>query len=121
MAMPSVHRSPDAAAEVALASPATSAVALPADRGVKRTVRTHLKPRGGKPVSLRDVARQAKVSVATVSMVLNDNPRISRATHMRVQRLIERMGYQPNRLAQSLSSRYTGVLAVLVPALRHAF
>jgi DNA-binding LacI/PurR family transcriptional regulator len=76
---------------------------------------------GKKPVSLRDVARMAKVSVATVSMVLNDNPRISRATHMRVQRLIERMGYQPNRLAQSLSSRYTRVLAVLVPALRHAF
>ena len=63
----------------------------------------------------------AKVSVATVSMVLNDNPRISRATHMKVQRLIERMGYQPNRLAQSLSSRYTRVLAVLLPALRHAF
>src|SRR5436309_15062063 len=77
--------------------------------------------RGGKSVSLRDVARMAKVSVATVSMVLNDNPRISRATHMKVQRLIERMGYQPNRLAQSLSSRYTRVLAVLVPALRHAF
>lgn len=54
-------------------------------------------------------------------MVLNDNPRISRATHMRVQRLMERMGYQPNRLAQSLSGRYTQVLAVLLPALRHAF
>src|SRR6059058_2525659 len=77
--------------------------------------------RGGKPISLRDVAKMAKVSVATVSMVLNENPRISRATHMRVQRLIERMGYQPNRLAQSLSSRFTRVLAVLVPALRHAF
>ena len=78
-------------------------------------------PRGGKSVSLRDVARMAKVSVATVSMVLNDNPRISRATHLRVQRLMERMGYQPNRLAQSLSGRYTNVLAVLLPALRHAF
>src|SRR4051812_47128099 len=78
-------------------------------------------PRGGKSVSLRDVARMAKVSVATVSMVLNDNPRISRATHLRVQRLMERMGYQPNRLAQSLSSRYTHVLAVLLPPLRHAF
>ena len=77
--------------------------------------------RGAKPISLRDVAREAKVSVATVSMVLNDNPRISRATQMRVQRLIERMGYQPNRLAQSLSSKYTCVLAVLLPALRHAF
>lgn len=75
----------------------------------------------GKPVSLRDVARLAKVSVATVSMVLNDNPRISRATHLRVQRVMERIGYQPNRLAQSLSGKYTRVLAVLLPALRHAF
>src|SRR3954469_22070410 len=72
-------------------------------------------------ISMREVARLAKVSVATVSMVLNDNPRISRATHLRVQRLIDRMGYQPNRLAQSLSSRYTRVLAVLLPALRHGF
>jgi LacI family transcriptional regulator len=77
--------------------------------------------RASKPVSLRDVARMANVSVATVSMVLNDNPRISRATHMKVQRLIERMGYQPNRLAQSLSSRYTKCFAVIVPALRHTF
>jgi len=77
--------------------------------------------RAGKPVNLRDVARLAGVSVATVSMVINDNPRISRATHMRVQRLIERLGYRPNRLAQSLSSKYTQVLAILLPALRHAF
>src|SRR5687768_363417 len=72
-------------------------------------------------ISMREVARLAKVSVATVSMVLNDNPRISRATHMKVQRLIDRLGYRPNRLAQSLSGRYTQVLAVLLPALRHAF
>jgi LacI family transcriptional regulator len=72
-------------------------------------------------ISMREVARLAKVSVATVSMVLNDNPRISRATHVRVQRLIDRLGYRPNRLAQSLSGRYTQVLAVLLPALRHAF
>jgi LacI family transcriptional regulator len=77
--------------------------------------------RQNRPVNLRDVARLAKVSVATVSMVINDNPRISRATHMRVQRLIERLGYRPNRLAQSLSSKYTQVMAILLPALRHAF
>src|SRR5690242_20670848 len=52
---------------------------------------------GNSKVSMREVARLAKVSVATVSMVLNDNPRISRATHMRVQRLIDRLGYRPNR------------------------
>mgnify|MGYP000564595948 CR=1 FL=1 len=75
----------------------------------------------GKAISLRDVAKEAKVSVATVSMVLNDNPRISRATQLRISRIIEKMGYQPNRLAQSLSSRYTRVLAIMLPALRHAF
>src|SRR5438876_1565775 len=80
---------------------------------------SHAPPNG--KVSMREVARLAKVSVATVSMVLNDNPRISRATHMRVQRLIDRLGYRPNRLAQSLSGRYTQVLAVMLPALRHAF
>jgi LacI family transcriptional regulator len=74
-----------------------------------------------RPVSLRDVAKLAKVSVATVSMVLNDNPRISRATQIRVQQIIDKTGYRPNRLAQSLSSRYTRVLAVLLPALRHGF
>lgn len=108
--MPKFNRSPDSAA------PTAAAVQEIPKRSVAKP-----RNRAPKPVSLRDVARQAKVSVATVSMVLNDNPRISRATHMRVQRLIERMGYQPNRLAQSLSSRYTMVLAVLVPALRHAF
>ena len=76
---------------------------------------------GGKSISVRDVAKQAKVSIATVSMVLNDNPRISRATSLRVQRVIEQLGYRPNRLAQSLSSRYTQVVAVILPALRHAF
>jgi LacI family transcriptional regulator len=78
-------------------------------------------PIPGKPVSLRDLAKMANVSVATVSMVLNENPRISRATQLKVQRLIERTGYKPNRIAQSLSSKYTRVIAVMLPALRHAF
>ena len=72
-------------------------------------------------VSLRDVASAASVSVATVSMVLNNNPRISRATHARVQTVMDKLGYQPNRLAQSLSSKYTNVLAILMPDLRNAF
>ena len=80
---------------------------------------TAVKP--AEKVSIREVAKQAGVSVATVSMVLNDNPRISRATQLRVQKMIERMGYRPNRLAQSLSSKYTQVIAVMLPPLRHAF
>jgi LacI family transcriptional regulator len=84
-------------------------------------VRSRRTDRPGRNVNLRDVATAASVSVATVSMVLNHNPRISRATHVRVQRVMEKLGYQPNRLAQSLSSKYTNVLAILLPDLRHAF
>ena len=76
---------------------------------------------GARRVSMREVAQQASVSVATVSMVLNDNPRISKATQIKVRRIIDKLGYRPNRLAQSLSSQYTRVLAVLLPPLRHAF
>ena len=56
-----------------------------------------------------------------VSMVLSNNPRISRPTQLRVRQIIDQVGYRPNRLAQSLSGQYTNVLAILVPALRHAF
>jgi LacI family transcriptional regulator len=104
-------------------SPAQSAPAsVASDDDVAGAPRAQHQPRSGvKSISVRDVAKQAKVSIATVSMVLNDNPRISRATSLRVQRVIDQMGYRPNRLAQSLSSRYTQVLAVILPALRHAF
>src|SRR5690606_34403686 len=77
-----------------------------------RARRTRQGASGDKPVSVRDIARLANVSVATVSMVLNDNPRISRATQLHVQRIIDKVGYRPNRLAQSLSSKYTQVMAI---------
>ncbi|MEQ9454157.1 MAG: LacI family DNA-binding transcriptional regulator [Phycisphaeraceae bacterium] len=74
-----------------------------------------------KRVSMREVARHSNVSVATVSMVLNNNPRISRATQVRVRRSMDDLGYTPDRVAQSLSSTYTRLIAVLIPPLSHAF
>ena len=63
--------------------------------------------------------RAPGVSTATVSMVLNDNPKISEATRDRVRAEIDRCGYQPNRIAQSLSGKYTRVIGILLPELRH--
>jgi len=68
-----------------------------------------------KPVRLSDIAKEADVSIATVSMVLNDNPRISAATAQRVRRIVQRMGYQPLHAAQVLAGRKSSVIAVLVP------
>ncbi|MFN3167391.1 MAG: LacI family DNA-binding transcriptional regulator [Phycisphaeraceae bacterium] len=77
------------------------------------------KSRGGKRVGIREIAAKAHVSVATVSMVLNNNPKITGETRAKVNKVIDQLGYRPNRIAQSLSSKYTNILAVLMPTLRH--
>jgi len=74
-----------------------------------------------KRYTIKDIAEQSGVSLSTVSLVLNDNPRISQSTRERVLKTIERLGYQPNRMARALAWRHTRTLAVLVPQLRHAF
>lgn len=68
------------------------------------------------PVVMRDVAKAAGVSVATVSHVVNDNPRarIGQAARERVRRAIEELGYRPNALAKTLvtgSSSFIGLVA----------
>ncbi len=73
-----------------------------------------------KRVGIREIAKRANVSVATVSMVLNANPKITEATARRVRSVITETGYQPNRIAQSLSGKHTRMLGVLLPTLRHA-
>lgn len=67
-------------------------------------------------VTLHDVAKVAKVSVATVSHVASGrrNVRLSDATRARVQRVIDDLGYRPNALAKNLvkgSSRFIGLVA----------
>ena len=64
--------------------------------------------------TIRDVAAQAGVSVATVSKVLNARYGVSAATHQRVQQVIDELGYQSSIVASSLRSHRTGVLGVLV-------
>jgi len=73
-----------------------------------------------KRIGIREIAKLANVSVATVSMVLNNNPKITEATSKKVRRVMDQQGYRPNRIAQSLSSKYTRILAVMLPTLRHA-
>ena len=68
-----------------------------------------------KSVRLCDVARAAGVSTATVSMVVNNNPRISAPTQRRVRRIAERLGYQPVRPVQVLPQRSGNMLTVLLP------
>ena len=64
--------------------------------------------------TIRDVAAQAGVSVATVSKVINGRYGVSAATLDRVQKVVDELGYQSSIVARSLRSHRTNVLGVLV-------
>lgn len=70
---------------------------------------------GSRAVGIKDVAAAAGVSVTTVSHVLNDvaSARISPATRRKVRDAAARLGYGPDRLAQALRSRRTGILGLV--------
>lgn len=72
--------------------------------------------KAGQPVTMRDVAKAAGVSVATVSHVINDKPgaRIGEDARRRVHEAVDALGYRPNALAKTLSegsSRFIGLVA----------
>lgn len=71
--------------------------------------------------TIKDIARDCGVSLSTVSLVINNHPRISQATRDKVLASIERHQYQPNAFASSLASRSSRVLSVVVPHLNHVF
>src|SRR6266700_3102097 len=72
-------------------------------------------------VSIKDVARAARVSVATVSRVQNDSASVTEPTRRRVRAVAQRMGYSPHAAARSLSTSKTGGLGVLLPDLYGEF
>ena len=64
-------------------------------------------------VSIRDVAREAGVSVTTVSHALNGKGRLNAETRKRVREVADRLGYRPNPAARSLVSGHTGLIAAI--------
>jgi DNA-binding LacI/PurR family transcriptional regulator len=68
-------------------------------------------------VTLYDVAREAGVSIKTVSNVINDYPYVRPETRERVQAAITKLGYIPNLSARSLRSGRTGMIGLAVPEL----
>ncbi len=66
---------------------------------------------------MTDVAREAGVSVATVSLVMNDKPDVARETRERVLECAQRMGYRPNLLARATRTRISNLIMILVPTI----
>lgn len=70
--------------------------------------------------TMAEVAALAGVTKMTVSRVLRHPEKVTPATRARVSEAIATMGYVPNRLAGSLTAGATGLVAAIVPTLRHS-
>jgi LacI family transcriptional regulator len=71
--------------------------------------------------TIRDVAREAGVSIATVSRVFNGSRSVSEEARRRVQEAATALGYWPNRAARSLTTNQSHALGVLLPDLYGEF
>ena len=67
--------------------------------------------------SLKDLARELGVSIATVSRALRNSPEIGKEMQARVKELAQRMNYRPNPFAQSLRHEAPKIIGVVVPHL----
>lgn len=65
--------------------------------------------------TIKDVAKHANVSIATVSRIVNGLPGYSEETKKKVQESIEALGYQPNAIARGLINKRTQTIGVLFP------
>lgn len=75
-----------------------------------------------KKVSIKDVAREAGVSVTTVSHILNHNDsRFSATTIKNVHAVSERLGYAPNKHAKQLRGSKIQTIGVILPSLTNPF
>lgn len=72
-------------------------------------------------ITIRDVARQAGVSVATVSRVLNNSALVSPDTRDAVMQAVTLLGYRPNANAQALATQVSDTIGVVVMDVSDAF
>ena len=66
-------------------------------------------------ITIYDVAREANVSMATVSRVVNGNPNVKPATRKKVLDVIDELDYRPNAVARGLASKKTTTVGVIIP------
>ena len=74
-----------------------------------------------KQVTIKDIAREAGVSIASVSRALNGMDGISEKKRSRILRVCERLSYTPNGLARSLVKRRTQTIGIIMPDIMSPF
>ncbi|MGE5204229.1 MAG: LacI family DNA-binding transcriptional regulator [Chlamydiota bacterium] len=77
--------------------------------------------RESKRVTMRQIAARARVSVGTVSHVINNTAGVREPVRRRVLEAIERLGYQPSLLARGLRRNQTTIIGVIIPDISNPF
>ncbi len=76
---------------------------------------------GEEMVTIRDVAKQAGVSVATVSRHINKKGYVSQAAKDAIERAIGKLNYSPNQMARSLTTKQTNMIGLIVPDITNPY
>lgn len=71
--------------------------------------------------TLKDVAKEAGLTVTTVSRVLNNRGYISDDARNRVSEAMKKLNYRPNEVARSLHNKKTNMIGLIVPHIRHPY
>ena len=71
--------------------------------------------------SIRDVAKKAGVAACTVSRVLNGTATVSPETRVKIEMAMKERDYIPNELARGMFRQKSGIIAMLVPSIKHPF
>lgn len=74
-----------------------------------------------KNITIRDVAREAGVSVATVSRALNQNYPVSEKLRKRIDAAVEKLDFHPNAIARTLKTNNTNIIGFLVSDISNPF
>jgi DNA-binding LacI/PurR family transcriptional regulator len=73
------------------------------------------------PVTMRQIAERAQVSIGTVSHVINDTAKVRQKLRQRVLEAIRSLGYQPSQLARGLRRNQTSMLVMIIPDVTNPF
>lgn len=77
--------------------------------------------RGEEMVTLKEVAKEAGLTVGTVSRVLNNRGYISDDAREKVYSAMKKLKYHPNEVARSLQGKSTNTIGLIVPHIRHPY
>ncbi|MCZ3621684.1 LacI family DNA-binding transcriptional regulator [Lactobacillus mulieris] len=72
-------------------------------------------------MTIKEIAKLAGVSTATVSRIINDSGKVKEETRIKVQNIIDQHNYRPNQVARTLFKKKSNIIGIIVPDLSNMF